>query len=180
MENKTLEKVLDIAGSTTKLAANLSEVKTEKKPQPLNKTDDNSNKAQTGSQSVNVMVGSGHKKEPRPIEEKHIHVFPENRALTSEECELDFKKAQMEYELKSRQETYFQKCCDREWQHQMEVDKKNEKKRKIRRIVAGILCTLGIGATGYSIWSDYKHSKTVVPAQKLPETGTVKAEGDVK
>ena len=87
-KNNTLEKTMDIAGSAIKLAANLSEAKKEPpKPQPFHQTDDNSNKASTGSQTVVVSM-DGKKKEPKPVE-KHIHEFQELRTLTTEECEGD-------------------------------------------------------------------------------------------
>ena len=78
MENKTLEKVLDVAGSATKLAANLSEAKKEttttKTPVPVGDSD-NSNRASTGSQNIQIALDTGKKKEPKPVE-KHIHTFP--------------------------------------------------------------------------------------------------------
>lgn len=169
MENKTLEKVLDMAGSATKLAANLSEAKKEPKPQPYNQTDDNSNKATTGSQTVVVSM-EGKKKEPKPIE-KHIHEFPESRALTEQECELALKRAQMEYELKKSEQAYFQQACDRDWRHQLEVEKKNERKGKIRGVIACLLAAIGVGGVGYSIYADYRDHKN---------NATVKTEGDAK
>lgn len=177
MENKTLEKTLDTLGNVTKIAANLSEAK---KDIPINKTDDNSNNASTGTQSVNVMVDSGKKKEPKPVE-KHIHTFPENRPLTSEECELDLKKAQMEYELKKSEQVYCQKVEERTWQHILEKEKKNERRSKIRRIIGGILIAVGAGSVGYSIYSDYRDHKNAAMVQKaLPENSTVKSDGTVE
>ena len=183
MENKTLEKVLDVAGSATKLAANLSEAKKETtttKPPVLTGDSDNSNKASTGSQNIQISMDTGKKKEPKPVE-KHVHVYPENRPLTSEECELDLKKAQMEYDLKIKQETYFQKCCDREWNERLEQEKKNEQKGKIRRIIGGILVAIGVGSIGYGIYADYRDHKNMPTDQKaLPESSGVTAEGTVK
>lgn len=181
MENKALEKTLDMAGNITKIAANLSEKK-DPKPTPTNKTDDNSNKATTGTQSVNVMVDSGKKREPKPIE-KHIHTFPENRALTSEECELDLKKAQMEYELKKSEQIFNQKWDERSWQYKLEQEKKNEKKGKVRRIIGGILIAVGVGSVGYSIYSDYRDHRNQQEAPKaLPEkeNNNVVCEGTVE
>jgi len=180
MENKTLEKTLDMAGSAMKLAANLSEKKETPKPTPLHQTDDNSNKATTGTQSVNVMVDSGKKREPKPVE-KHIHEFPEARALTSEECELALKKAQMEYELKKSSQQHDIQMDKVKWQHQLEQEKKNERKTKIRRILGGILVACGIGTVGYSIYTDYRNSKNIPADQKaLPGNAPVKADGEVK
>lgn len=177
MENKTLEKTLDTLGNVTKLAANLSETKKDPKPVPMHQTDDNSNNASTGTQSVNVLVGNDKKREPRPVE-KHIHTYPENRALTTEECELDLKKAQMEYELKKSEQLYNQKWDDRNWQYKMEQEKKNERKSKVRRIIGGILVAIGVGSVGYSIYTDYRdHKNSAVVPKALPENSTVKPDG---
>ena len=169
-KNNTLEKTMDIAGSAIKLAANLSEAKKEPpKPQPFHQTDDNSNKASTGSQTVVVSM-DGKKKEQKPVE-KHVHEFPEQRALTIEECDLALKKAQMDYELKKSEQVFSQKFMERDWQHQMEQEKKNEKKGKIRRIIGGILVALGAGAVGYSIYADYRDNKNKpAPVETKPVT----------
>ena len=66
------------------------------------------------------------------------------------------------------------------WQHRLEVEKKNERKGKIRRVVAGILCAIGAGAVGYSVYADYRNGKFKATTPKLPEDATVKAEGEVK
>lgn len=171
-KNNTLEKTMDIAGSAIKLAANLSEAKKEpQKPQPFHQTDDNSNKASTGSQTVVVSM-DGKKKEPKPVE-KHIHEFPEQRSLTSEECDLALKKAQMDYELKKSEQVFTQKFQEREWQHRMEQEKKNEKKGKIRRIIGCILVAVGAGSVGYSIYADYRDNKNKpTPVVATTETKT--------
>ena len=185
MENKTLEKVLDVAGSATKLAANLSEAKKETtttKPPVLSGDSDNSNNASTGSQNIQIALDTGKKKEPKPVE-KHVHVYPENRSLTTEECELDLKKAQMEYDLKIKQQTYFEKVTDRDWHYKLEQEKKNEQKGKIRRIIGGILVAIGVGSVGYSIYADYRDHRNQPVAQKaLPEgdSANVTGEGTVK
>ena len=180
MENNTIEKIIDVTGNMAKAAANLSEIKKEPKPRPISQTDDNSNKASTGSQNVQIHMDSGKRKDPKPVE-KHVHVFPENRALTTEECELDLKKAEMEYNLKTKEEEYFQKCCDRDWQHRLEVEKKDEKKGKIRRVIGGILVAIGAGCIGYGIYADYRDNKNKSMAPKaLPETSAVAVDGEVK
>lgn len=183
MENTTIEKVIDFAGSAAKVAANLSEAKKETtttKPPVLTGDSDNSNKASTGNQNIQISMDTGKKREPKPVE-KHIHTFPENRPLTTEECELDLKKAQMEHEFKMTQETYYQKALDLEWQHKMEQEKKNEKKGMLRRIVGGILVAIGVTTVGYSIYADYRDHKNLPNAQKtLPEAGNITAEGKVE
>ena len=180
MENKTVEKTMDMMGNVVKIAANLSEAKKETpKPAPLHQTDDNSNKATTGSQNVVVSLDNGKKREPKPVE-KHIHTYPENRPLTSEECELDLKKATMEYNLKLMEQQYVIEMNKRNWQHQMEQEKKNERKGKVRRIIGGILVAIGVGYAGYSVYSDYRNSKANTTAPALPSPEPVKADGEVK
>ena len=179
MENKTLESTMALAGNAMKLAANLTEPKKETPKEPKYIPEDQSNKATTGSQTVVVSM-DGKKKEQKPVE-KHIHTFPENRPLTTEECELDLKKAQMDFELAKTKEAYFQKQCDRNWEHMMEVEKKNERKGKIRRIIGGILVALGVGTVGYSIYTDYRdHKGQAVAPKALPEGNNIAAEGTVK
>jgi len=187
METKTMEKILDMAGSAAKVAANLSEPKkkSEPKQEHVRSTSDDSNNAQTGNQSVIVAVDKGRKHEPKPVTQ-HIHEFPENRSLTSEECELALKKAQMEYEQKARAQAYFEKMQDREWQHKLEVEKQDAKKGKIRRVIACVCGALGIGIAGYGIYADYRDRKAMamggpaLPGAVTPATPVVKAEGDVK
>ena len=141
MENKTLEKTLDMATSVAKVAANLSEPKKETNTQPKTLKNDDSNRA---NQSVFVSVDGNKGKNPKP-EIKHIHEFPEARALTPQECDVALRKAQMEYELKQAQMAFENKVADREWQHKLEVEQRNERKGKIRRAIAYILGACGIG-----------------------------------
>ncbi len=178
MDNKIIEKTLDVVGNAAKLGANLTEAKKEKpNPKPVPQTDDNSNKA---SQNIQIALDTGKKKEPKPIE-KHIHTFPENRPLTSEECELDLKKAQMEYELKKSEQQFAIEIERRNWMHQMEQEKKNEKKGKIRRIIGGILVAIGVSTVGYSVYADYRdHRNQQVAPPALPAPEPVKTEGEVK
>ena len=87
----------------------------------------------------------------------------------------------MEYDLKIKQEAYFQKCCDREWNERLEQEKKNEQKGKIRRIIGGILVAIGVGSVGYSIYADYRdHRNQQVAPTALPAPEPVKADGEVK
>lgn len=178
MENKTLEKVLDVAGSAAKVAANLSE---KKEPQNIPLGDsDNSNNASTGSQNIQIHMDAGKKKEPKPVE-KHIHEFPENRSLSEIECQVAMKKAEMDYDIRKSDQVFQQKALDREWEHRLEVERKNEKKGKIRRIIGGILVAVGASAIGYSIYSDYRSNRVCESTPKaLPETSNVNAEGTVK
>lgn len=153
MENKTMEKILSMADSATKLAANMSESKKE------TVAPDNSNNAATGNQSVMIKVNDD--KPSLPPVEQHIHPieFPENRPLTFDECDLALKKFEMDHQLQMSIQTQTAKEHDREWAHKLEVEKKNEKKGKIRRIFGGLLVAAGIGGIGYSLFTDYRNTK---------------------
>ena len=85
----------------------------------------------------------------------------------------------MEYELMKSEQLHSQVCQNREWEHKLEVEKKNEKKRKVRSIIAGVLAAIGAGYTGYTIWSDYKRNKnaTVNPTP-VPQTSDTTTGGD--
>jgi hypothetical protein len=175
MENKTFEKTMDIAGSVAKIAANLSETKKEEPKHIPVGDSDNSNRASTGSQNIQIHMGSEKDKDIEPIE-KHIHEFPEQRSLTTEECDLALKKAQMEFELKKRSQDQINKTMDREWQHRLEQEKKDERKGKIRRIIGGILVAIGVGSVGYSIYADYRDHKNMPVAQTpVQENSNAKA-----
>ena len=148
------EKTIELANNVTKLAANLSE-----KPEPKKDiySNDTQSKASTGSQNIQIHMGDDKEKKP-PIE-KHIHTFPNGRALTSEECALDLKKAQMEYDLRKTEQNYAMKINEREYQHRLEQEKKAEKRAKFGRIVGGILAACGLAGISYCIYSDYRDSK---------------------
>ena len=172
METKTLEKVLDVAGNTAKIAANLSEAKKET-PKPFSQTDDNSNKATTGSQTVVVSM-DGKKKDQKPVE-KHIHTFPEARALTNIECDVAMRKAQMDYELEKMKFEHTVEMDDREWKYNLERERKNEKKRRIHDIIAGIFGLCCVGGIGYAIYADSRDHKAMAPSTEPFQTeGTVK------
>lgn len=170
METKTLEKTLDVAGSVAKIAANLSEPK--KEPRTL-APNDNSNNAQTGSQTV-VLSMDGNKTEEAV--EKHIHEFPEGRSLTIEECDLALKKASMDYELKRREQDFAMQIDNRNWTHKIEREKKNDRRDKFRRIIGGILVAIGAGGLGYAIYTDYRDNKNTATTT----TTTATTEGEVK
>ena len=169
---------MNVLENVTKIAANLSEAKKEtSKPQTRNS--DDSNNASTGSQNIQIHMDAGKKKEQKPVE-KHIHEFPENRALTEQECELALKKAQMEYELKKSEQEYSIKVDQRNWAHKLEVEKKNEKRNRIRNIVAGIIGAISVGGICYGIFADYRDHKRCSATPRLPEPEPVKTDGTVE
>ena len=175
MESKTLDKVLDVAGGIAKATANLSEAT----PKHSKEKTETSSNASTGSQNIQIHMAP-EKQVIKPVE-KYIQKFPESRPLTPEECELALKIAQMNHGLQSDKQLYFERVTDREWAHKLEVERKNERKRKIRGIIGGLFAALGVGVIGYSVYSDYRGSKNQAMVKKaLPERSTVDAEGTVE
>ena len=163
MNSDMMEKTLDTLSNASKIAANLTE---KKEPPKVNMDQrDDSNNASTGSQSVNIVVDHGKKKEPKPVE-KHIHEFPDNRPMTDAECELALKRAQMDYELRKSQQEHEHKMDNQNWQHKLEQEKKFEKRRKITNVVFGVVATAIFGAIGWGFWRDYQDQKAADAAAK--------------
>ena len=173
MENNKLEKSIDLAGDIVKLAANITDPK-KKAPRHPRATIDEGDKIHspqttTGSQNIHIDVGGKKDADIKPVE-KHIHEFPDNRPMTEKECDLALEKAKMDYELKKADQEFNQKAYNREYEHRLEVEKKNEKRRKIRNIIAGLLAAGGVGYFGYSLWTDHRNHKTGTAApEKIPE-----------
>lgn len=166
--------MLDTVNNVTKLAANLSE---KKEPTHITHSTDDSNRASAGNQTVQIALDGGKKKEPKPVE-KHIHTFPEGRALTTEECDLAWKKAQLEADIQRQQMAYVQRCDDREWEHRMQLEKKEQRKRRVAGVIAGVCAALGIGCAGYGIYADYRDRKNAAANPTAAEP--VKVEATVK
>lgn len=179
MANIDAGKMMDTLGNVTKLAANLSEA--QKTPRMVSSSTDDSNNAATGNQTVQISVeGSGKRKDLKPIE-KHIHTFPEARALTDQECDLAWKKAMLDADIQKAQMAYDQRVCDRQWQHKLEQEKKAERKRKIGGIIAAVCGALGVGCFGYAVYCDYRDSKNAAAAGTTASAGEpVKVEATVK
>ena len=177
MANLDINKAVEAMGNVAKLGANLSEAQKDKTPHVVTSSTDDSNNAATGNQTVQISVDNGKRKDPKPVE-NHIHTFPEARALTPQECDLDWKKAQLEADIKRQQMADEQRVSDRQWQHRLEVEKKEDRKRKIAGIIAGVFSALGIGCIGYAVYADYRDAKAAANAPKLSEP--VKVEATVK
>ena len=170
-----IAKSLGIFENISKTAANLTEKKEEK---PVNETTN-----QQHQQSVNVMVGEQEKKTvPIIVKEKpetHIHKrFPDNRALTKDECDLEQVRIKLEFEEAER-ERNFQREMDeknrkerkeKEEQERAERIKREEERkraRKRRQMVAG---GIGIGLVGLAVYSWMRNDRDGrIHWQKLPE-----------
>lgn len=195
--NKAIETMANIA----KIGANLTnENKPARKNNDRPKGGDTNN--QQHQQTVEVHVGE-QKDIPKPViikekPETHIHKhFPDNRALTKDECDLEGARIQMEYEDKKE---------ERAWQRELELlrirerkeheeyerkerlrkEAEQKKRRKVRAAVAGTFGCAALGLIAYGIYSDIRDHKDLgnitlrIGNGKSSEDGIVPAEGEVK
>lgn len=193
INSEMIGKTLDTLTNITKTAANVTNPEKKKSEKRQYKEGDTNN--QQHQQTVEVKVGNTADPLLRPmvIKEKpetHIHKhFPDNRPLTKEECELEGVRIQLEYEdktaernfkremeLRAQEERKEREAYEREERRKKEEERR--KQRKIRNAVAGAVGIGFLGALGYCLYSDYRASRNTV--YRLPETSTIKAEGEVK
>ena len=190
-----VNKVMNTLSDATKLAANLSESAKEKKDMP-HVSDDSNNSVQNPNQQVQIHIGDpeGKKKEePVVIHEKletHIHKeFPDDRALTADECSLSLKKAEMEHDFKlrememqrQREELDRRDRLAREEQERKDKEEarvRNEKKSKVRTAIAAVLAVISAVGIGYGIYADNRDQKRM--QTDYAQTPTIPAEGNVE
>lgn len=191
MENINVNGVVDTLGDALKLAANLSEKK-DFKP-----NDSSNNTYSTPNQTVQIQLASDSNKDkepPKPSKPAKPVVivkkdFPDNRALTPEECSLALEREKMANSFKI-QEFEYRKLMDdinrrdriareeREREEREKREKKAEKWAKVRTIIGCIVGLAGATCVGYSI---YKDAKTInAPGTTGSYTKPVSAEGSVK
>ncbi len=205
-ENKSasldLNGVLQAVTNVSKVAANLTDA--EKKANRKEKTTEKNDINQAHQQSVNITLGEKDKPclppMPMVIKEKpetHIHkYFPDNRALTKDECDLEQFRINTEEKRALREFEYRMKMADQERQDRKEREayereerlrkeeeqRRQRKRRKIAAYTVGGLLGAGIlCAAGYGIYSDIRASKAS-GNNRLPEEGetVIKAEGSVE
>lgn len=190
MDSDFLGKVMDTVNNTSKLAVNLT-AKTGN-PKPEEKKEENMN--QPHNQTVEVKVGDqGENRKPIILKEKnetHVHhVFPENRELSANECEV--RKMELEYqherdmlELKSRiqmEEELRAERREHEEYARKEREIRRERDRKFARrlgICTGVIAVGCIGYTAYCIYTDSRRTQNNRVA--LGEQAAVTAEGTVQ
>lgn len=186
-------KALDTITNITKTAANVTNPEKKKSEKHQYKEGDTTN--QQHQQTVEVKVGdpSGASVKPVIIKEKpetHIHKhFPDNRALTKDECDLEGVRIQLEYEdrtaernfkremeLRAQEERKEREAYEREERRKKEEERR--KQRKIRNAVAGAVGIGFLGFLGYCLYSDSRDRGNSV--HRLPASVTIKAEGNVE
>lgn len=194
MENaNTLSKSLELANNMTKLAANLSSGKPKHETK---KSAENTNQPHT--QTVEVKVGEQGQQKPVVVHEKketHIHKpYPDNRNLTTEECEVeklriqteaDDKRAEREYRMWLEEQNRAERKERQEYERRERDRKRAEDKKFYRRlgIGAGILAAVGVGCYAYSCYTDSRRPaspRLAIPAPQVNTDATINAEGTVE
>ena len=177
MDTNGLQKVVELGLNASKVAANLSEVakQRDKNPQPNNPPKKESTN-QPHNQTVEVKVGelTGNNQMPKIIKEKteeHIHKhYPDNREMSKDECELEKYRIEMEFKEKEadRQFRALMAKYDRDERREREeyARKQDElrkqeakKQRRTNRIIGGVLVGLGLGLTGYCVYTDIRANR---------------------
>ena len=192
MDPNVLNNGLEALSNMSKIAANLSN-----RPAGDRKTyreGDSTN--QPHNQTVEVKVGSEESRKPVVVHEKketHIHKpFPDSRNLTTEECEVekmriqlefDDKQAEREFRMKQEEEARKERR-EREEYARRERERKREEDKKFGRrlgIGAAIAGAAFLGLTAYGIYSDSRRTGSTRLALPKPEVNlTIGAEGTVK
>lgn len=179
-KNISVEKITETLGDAVKLAATLSEA-TKKDSNMQRLSDDSNNNQSNPNQQVQIHIGEQErnkdkeKEKPIIIHEKpetHIHKdFPDDRPLSDKECDLALEKAKMDNALKNKELEYKQyreeqERRDRRLREEVERKEKeaqrvkNEKKAKVRGIIASALGIIGAIGVGYSIYRDNRNKGT--------------------
>ena len=179
--NKSLE-TINTAG---KIVANLTDPK-RPQSQPNNpppKGGDKSSNNQPHTQTVEVKVGDPeNRNKPMVIHEKkeeHIHkTYPDDRAMSKEECEVEKLRIQTAHENAKEDREFRLQMDERDRKERRERDEYERrrreeaaaaKKKSDRRfwICASLFGAAFLGATGYFIYDDYRNSRiTGLPVQE--------------
>lgn len=159
INGNVIQKSLETVANVTKMAANLSESKkNDQKRENRSEYRGGNTTQQPHTQTVEVKVGgdTGNQK-PQVIEkrpETHIHKhFPDNRALTEDECKLEKFRIEMEYAEKDKERQHIILMADKSFQQQLEKERKDRaerekdraKKRKYWWFAGGLAAVATIG-----------------------------------
>lgn len=193
---ETMNKAIEMVANVAKTTANLTETEKKGKREKnswQNKGGDTNN--QQHQQTVEVHVGEQKEQQkPMIIKEKpetHIHKhFPDNRALTKEECDLEQIRIKLDFEEKERERAFRREMNmidrtdrkereERERIERLRKEEEQKKRRKARNIAAGIIGTAMLGCLGYAFYTDFRDNQTRRNAA-LPEGSVLNVEGKVE
>lgn len=197
INGETVNKALEAIANVSKTTANLTEgdKKQKKEKQSYSNRGGDTNNQQH-QQMVEVHVGEA-KEQPKPVvihekPETHIHKhFPDNRALTKDECDLEELRIKYQFEEEERKRAFQreQEQIERaerkeretyERQERIKREEERRKARKIRNVVAGAIGAALLGYIGYSFYSDSRsgaHHRLNLgagePVTSIPAEGNV-------
>lgn len=194
INTELITKGLDAVANLSKTAANVTDPEKKQKTDRRKYKEGDTNNQQH-QQTVEVHVGEA-EKAPQPVvirekPETHIHKrFPDNRALTKEECALEEIRVKLEFE-ESERERNFQREMDEknrkerkereEYERAERIRKEAERKRQ-RKIHSAIAGGIGLSLVGFALysWTRDERSRRFSQSPALPAASEVKVEGTVE
>lgn len=182
-------KALDTVNTVGKIAANL----TDKKNQPMNpppQKKDTTNTNQPHTQTVEVKVGdTDSKQKPYVLQEKketHVHKsYPDGRALSKDECEVEKMRIQVahenakeerEYNLLMEENRRKERKEREDYERRVAERRREDQKKSDRRfrILGYTLIGIGLVGAGYCIYSDIRAARAAgLPAPQSKMTVTI-------
>jgi len=202
MNTNDLQKGLETVNNITKIFSNVTDPNKnppEKKSQY--KGGDSTNQPHT--QTVEVKVGDQGNDNKKPVilkekTETHIHKhFPDNRALSPEECEIEKMRLTLEYQEKDKEREHQifldnrareeAKEAEEKARERFEKEEERRKKRDKRMLIVGsILAGVGLVGTGYYLYTDSRRNRAAESAlrqqerMRLEVPKMIETEGEVK
>lgn len=195
MDTEFVGKCLDMANNVSKLA---NTVANKKETKQMEKQEEQA-MSNPHNQTVEVKVGNPDEaKKPIIVKEKteqHIHkVFPDNRELTENECEIEKLRLENEHELKMKElefriqqeEENRRERREREEYARRERERRQESDKKFFRrmgIGIGVGAVALVGLAAYDIYTDPRRVKGNGIHLRIGKGVTeqpVQADGEVK
>lgn len=207
INTEVISKAFDTVNTLGKIAANVT---APGKSQPNNNQPkpEKSNTNQPHTQTVEVKVGNPDQKEkPVVVHEKketHVHhTYPDQRALTKDECEVEKMRIAAAQENAREERAYnleLEERARRERRERLEHERREEERRREERRKSSNRCRIlgysllgaGLVGLGYCIYTDYRNSRVSglpvqqpkiqvkVERQKIKSDQPIAVEGTVK
>ena len=204
LDPNVFTKSLDAINTAGKIVANLTDPKKPQQPANLPQPKPNNNN-QPHTQTVEVKVGNpdGQKDKPVILHEKketHVHkAYPDGRALSKDECEVEKLRIQTAHENMKEEREYNREMesyrreerREREEYERAEKERAREERKRRERKGTIICTTLGLAALAagvYCVYTDYRNTRNPKLPVSTPEVTVnipnkskpIKAEGTVK